>query len=602
VEMYAEKKPVRDVPLGSRLAILRRLYRYMLEWRGLYYGMLLLLVLNLACEIAIPLIIESAVNAITYSNGLRVDYAALTVSLGMFAFVVVMNAVMGCAQGRISAKITLNLARRLRRDAFSNLQEISVASFDRMRHGDLMSRIMNDVDLAAGAFTESFTELVSALVVVVGCAVIMFTRCASLAAISVGTGILSVAVMGVLSGLVFPVLSQRQAALGQMNTHVEESLKAFRACKAGGRMNENNRRMEGLSRDYYDRCLRASRLEFVLGPLMLVLGNLNFLLTVSFGASRILSGVITVGTMQAFIMYSRQFMEPLNAMGDYFVQAQSAMAGAERVFRLIDHAGERQEIASARVPGPAQRDGETGLTFEDVQFAYHRNIPVLRGLSLSLKRGERLALVGRTGAGKTTMAQLLLLFYANYQGQIRLDGREIREMDPAELRRRFAVVPQEPRIVEGSLCDNLMYGCEGVERGQVEQAVREIGAEGIIARLPQGLDTPMDGVGDNLSQGQLQMICLIRALLRNASVLILDEATSSMDPETEDSLKRGMDAAMAGRTCIVIAHRLSSVWDADHIAVLSDGVISEYGTHDALMARRGTYYQLYHKQLSGKEI
>jgi len=219
--MYAEKKPVRDVPLGSRLAILRRLYRYMLEWRGLYYGMLLLLVLNLACEIAIPLIIESAVNAITYSNGLRVDYAALTVSLGMFAFVVVMNAVMGCAQGRISAKITLNLARRLRRDAFSNLQEISVASFDRMRHGDLMSRIMNDVDLAAGAFTESFTELVSALVVVVGCAVIMFTRCASLAAISVGTGILSVAVMGVLSGLVFPVLSQRQAALGQMNTHVE---------------------------------------------------------------------------------------------------------------------------------------------------------------------------------------------------------------------------------------------------------------------------------------------------------------------------------------------------------------------------------------------
>jgi ATP-binding cassette subfamily B protein len=408
--------------------------------------------------------------------------------------------------------------------------------------------------------------------------------------------------MGALSGLVFPVLSQRQAALGQMNTHVEESLKAFRACKAGGRMDENNRRMEGLSQAYYDRCLRASRLEYMLGPLMLVLGNLNFLLTVSFGASRILSGVITVGTMQAFVMYSRQFMEPLNAMSDYFVQAQSAMAGAERVFRLIDHANERQEIASARGPAPAQRDGESGLTFEDVRFAYHRNMPVLRGMNLSLKPGERLALVGRTGAGKTTMVQLLLLFYANYQGQIRLDGREIRQMDPVELRSRFAVVSQEPRIVEGSLCDNLMYGCEGVDRAQVERAVREIGAEAIIARLPQGLDTPMGSVGDDLSQGQLQMICLIRALLRDASVLILDEATSSMDPETEDSIKRGMDAAMAGRTCIVIAHRLSSVWDADHIAVLSDGVIGEYGTHDALMARRGTYYQLYHKQLSGKEI
>ena len=430
----------------------------------------------------------------------------------------------------------------------------------------------------------------------------MFSRCASLAAISVGTGALSVVVMGALSGLVFPLLSQRQAALGQMNTHVEESLKAFRACKAGGRMDENNRRMEDLSRAYYDRCLRASRLEYMLGPLMLVLGNLNFLLTVSFGASRILSGVITVGTMQAFIMYSRQFMEPLNAMGDYFVQAQSAMAGAERVFRLIDHANERREIASVRGPVPARRDGERGLTFEDVRFAYHRNMPVLRGMSLSLKPGERLALVGRTGAGKTTMVQLLLLFYAGYQGQIRLDGREIREMDPAELRSRFAVVPQEPRLVEGSLCDNLMYGCEGVDRGRVEQAVREIGAEGIVARLPRGLDTPMSSVGDNLSQGQLQMICLIRALLRDASVLILDEATSSMDPETEDGIKRGMDAAMAGRTCIVIAHRLSSVWDADRIAVLSDGVIAEYGTHDALMARRGIYYQLYHRQLSGKEI
>lgn len=588
--------------MGSRRTILRRLYRYMLEWRSLYYGMLALLVLNLACELAIPLVIESAVNAITFSGGLRVDFAALGVSVGLFACVVALNAALGCAQGRISAKITLNLSRQLRRDAFEGLQDVSVAAFDRMRRGDVMSRVMNDAEMAAGAFTESFTEVVSALVIVIGCAVIMFVRCASLAAISVGAGVASVLVMGLLSGLVFPVLSQRQAALGVMNTHVEESLKAFRTCRTGGRMAENNRRMERLSRDYYDQCLRANRLEYMLGPIMLILGNLNFLLTVAFGASRIITGAITVGTMQAFIMYSREFMEPLNAMGDHFVKAQSALAGAERVFRLIDHPKERREIAAA-APGAGESKAAGGcLDFEGVEFAYHANLPVLRGLDLSLKAGERLALVGRTGAGKTTLAHLLLLFYSGYRGHIRLDGREIRDMDPAELRRRVAVVPQEPQIVEGTVCDNLMYGCDGVTREEVGAAIRSVGAGDLIARLPKGLDTPMDGIGENLSQGQLQLICLLRALLRRAQVLILDEATSSMDPETEDTLKRGMEVAMAGRTCIIIAHRLSSVRDADHIAVLCDGVIGEYGTHDALMAQKGNYYRLYHKQLSGKEI
>lgn len=602
MQVTSEGRPGRgNGPRNSRRT-LARLYRYMIEWRGMFYGMVALLLVSLVCELAMPLVIESAINAISVTGGVSVDMKALTVSIGLLAFVALVSSLAGWAQERVSAQISLNMSRRLRQDVLKNLLEVSVSSFEGRRRGDVMSRVTNDAEVAAGAFSETIKELISCMIVVIGCAAIMFLKCAPMAAVAVGAALVSVFVSGMLSRLVYPAYVAQQASLGKLNAHVEESLKAFKTCKAAGRAGENDRRMTALSREYYACRLRANRLEFMMGPVMLLLGNLNFLITVVFGANRIIAGAITVGTMQAFILYSKQFMEPLSSLGEYFVRSQNALASAERVFDIMDAPKEAREVAEAAAGAPEAVGRAGELRFENVSFAYHKNLPILKNLNLTLQKGERLALVGRTGAGKTTLTNLLLLFYPGYGGGITYDGRDIRGEELSALREKITVISQEPQIVAGTVLENMLYGAGGATRQDAEAAMERMGISDMIARLPNGLDTAMGSIGDNLSQGQLQLICMVRALLRKSEILILDEATSSLDPDTERMVKRGMEAAMEGRTTLIIAHRLSSVMDADHIAVLADGRIAEYGDHETLMARNGAYHALYHTQYLGREI
>ncbi|MDO5131789.1 MAG: ABC transporter ATP-binding protein [Eubacteriales bacterium] len=604
METILDRKARKGIPAADARAALLRLYRYMTSWRRSFAVMIVLLMLSLGCDLVTPLFIEASIDAISFGRGIYISFPALTKSILAFILVAASGSVLECVLGRICAKITLNMSRQLRQDAFDGLMDTSVSSFEGMLQGDLMSRIMNDAEMASGAFSETFRELACSVVMLTGCAVIMMVKCPFLAIVSIGSSIVSVVIMGFLSGLVFPVLSEQQASLGRLNAHIEESLKTFRTCRTGGRMQENIRRIDRLSADYCEWKIRAGRLEYLMGPVMLLLGNLNFLLVLFFGISRVRSGLITVGAMQSFIMYTRLFMEPVNSLGEYFVRAQNALAGAERVFRLIDGKKERDELAE--VPAAAcelpYHDEEDFLVFDSVGFGYRRNFPVLKGVSLRIRKGEKLALIGKTGEGKTTLTNLLLLFYPGYSGSILLEGCEIRKMDIAALRQRIAAVSQDPLILNGTVYENLVYGCGDIDRERVWNVLCELGISGMFSRLPEGLDTKIRNIGCNLSQGQLQMICLARALLRRASILILDEATSSLDPDTEHLINRGMKTAIQGKTCILIAHRISSVRDADHIAVLSDGVISEYGTHEELIERRGLYCRLYQTQFSGEEI
>ena len=587
-------------PRNGRRTLLR-LYHYMAEWKMLFPGLIATLLAALVCELAMPLIVESAINAINFTGGISVDFRGLAVSVGLLIAVALISGIMGWAQERISARLTLNVARRLRQDTLRHLLDKSVSSFESKRRGDIMSRITNDVEMAASTFSETAKELFSCLLVVTGCAVIMFLKCPPVAAACIGVSILSVLVSGAVSKMVYPAFRAQQASLGALNAHVEESLKTFRTCKTGGREAENDRRMKRLSADYCACRLRACRLEFMMGQLMLLLGNLNFLVTIGLGAERIIAGAITVGAMQAFILYSMQFMEPLSSLGEYFVRMQNALAGAERVFELMDEKNERAEIAENADASGSGRAGQ-GIAFQNVSFAYHRNHPVLKGLDLRVDHGERLALVGRTGTGKTTLMNLLLLFYPGFSGSITIDGCDIRAMPPEQLRSRITFVSQEPQIIDGTVYDNIAYGCPEATPESVTEALEKLGIARMVESLPDGLNTRMNGICDSLSQGQLQLICVARAMLRQSEILILDEATSSLDPDTEQQVTQGMEAAMSGRTAIVIAHRISTVHDADHIAVMEDGAIAEYGDHKELMARGGIYRTLYQMQFAGREI
>ena len=605
MEQISQHKTMREAPPINVRATLMRLYGYMVMYRLHFVVLLVLLALSVACGLLMPLVVESAMNAIGFSKGNFVDFRVLTRGVVQFAVLATLSAALGYLQERISAKITLSMSIRMRRDGFKAIMNASVSSFERMRKGDLMSRMMNDAEMAAGAFTQSFRQLTSSVLMIVGCAAIMFAKCAPLAAVSVGTAMLSVIVMGALSKLVLPAFTRQQVALGFLNSHIEESLKAFRSCVAGGRKKENQKRMDRLSGDYYARRIEACRLEYLMEPLMMVLGNLNFLAIVVVGVFQMMAGVVTVGAMQAFVMYSRQLMEPLNALGEHLVRMQNALAGAERIFYVIDLQSEQIEIAEAR-DGSSMPEilygSQDMIQIEGLSFEYRRNAPVLRGVHLAVREGERLALVGRTGEGKTTLASLLLLLYPNYSGSIRIGGKDVRSIGPSKLRSQISVVSQEPQIVEGTVCDNLLYGCDDATREDAERVAADLGLDRLLSRLPKGIDTELQSIGESMSQGELQLVCLGRALLQNSSVLILDEATSSVDPNTELFVRNGLERAMFGRTCVVIAHRLSSVQNATHIAVLSDGAIAEYGSHEELMDKKGIYHDLYQSQFLGKEI
>lgn len=580
--------PTPDNRPGNAPLALKRLFRFVWRRRGTLSVLLAVTVAAIALDLYMPSLIERCIDAIADRGGAPFDPQRFFAAFIRLIVVIVTTMVMGWLHGFLSSRLTQTVSADLRSELFRRILRMPLSASERYSSGDLMSRVVNDSELAASAFSEVLLSLLSDGLVIIGCMVVMFTRNTFLAGVTVGSSLFTVLLTALVSRVLFRAFFAQQTSLGMLNSHIEESVRAFRACVTGGRKAKNRSLFRQYSRDFYEKNVRAARLEGIMEPLMLLLGNISFLMIIVFGAKRVTAGEISLGMLQAFVLYSRQFMEPVTELSGSFAKAQSALAAAERIFVLFDQAEEPDDPAPEPVSNAAD---EAHLRLEHVSFAYRGSRTVLHDVTMRIEKGDRLAIAGVTGAGKTTLASLLMRLYDGYTGEIYLNGVNIRQIGLRRLRERVTMIPQDPQIVTGTIYENIIYGAPDATREQVTEAARAVGLDAIVETLPMRYETPLRSDTAFLSQGQLQLICLARALLRDAEILIMDESTSSVDASMEAELTNGMRAVMREKTCILIAHRITSIPDARHICVIEDGRIVQMVDNDRQQFSRSGYYR-----------
>ncbi|NUM46076.1 MAG: ABC transporter ATP-binding protein [Anaerolineales bacterium] len=577
----------------NRRGTLRRLWGY-LRQQGRTLGWVTFLVaVSAVLDLLGPYLMGLAIDRFIVQNDRE----------GLLRVVTAMVVVYGLASGVAYAQVYLMAAvaqrtvRDIRADLFSRLQDLPLRYFDQHTHGELMSRLANDVENISNTLNESVTQLISSVLNIVGVAVVMFLINVRLALVSLVTLPLMMFISQWVAKRTRRGFREQQTHLGALNGLIEETVTGQRVVKAYGReptvlaeFSQTNAKLRRAS-------TRAQIFAGVLGPLSNFVNNVGFAIVAGTGGWMAVQGLATVGTIASFVSYARQFAMPLNQIASLYSAIQSALAGAERVFEVIDEPSERGDEAKAL---PLKRV-EGKVVFETVSFGYEKGMPVLKNVHLHAKRGDTIALVGPTGAGKTTIVNLLTRFYDVDAGQITLDGQDIRRLRKDDLRLALGIVLQDTFLFAETVMENIRYGRLDATDEDVIAAARLANADQFVRRLPQGYQTPLSERGNNLSQGQRQLLAIARAILANPSILILDEATSSVDTRTEKHIQEAMLRLMAGRTSFVIAHRLSTIRDADAILVLHQGEIVERGTHQALLAANGFYRHLYVSQFKGQE-
>jgi ABC-type multidrug transport system fused ATPase/permease subunit len=527
-----------------------------------------------------------------------VAVARLGAVLGLAAAAYALSAALSWAQARLLAGMTQRTAYRLRQEVEDKLARLPLRYFDRHPHGDILSRVANDVDNIDTAFQEVLGQLPAVAITTLGTVAIMFWLSPLLAAISLA----AVPVILVVGGLIASRSKSRFEAqwkhTGGLTARAEEDFTGHALVQAFGQQE----RLEGEFREENQRLghasFRAQFLSAVIQPLTVLVGNLNYVAIAVIGGYWVATGVISLGAVQAFIQYSRQLTNSVTQFASQLSLLQSGLASAERVFEFLDTPEEPALSVQPRADGaPAAR----GVRFQDVCFRYDPDTPLIENFSLEAVPGQTVAIVGPTGAGKTTVVNLLVRFYEVSSGQILLDGTDYRDLSRDEVRRCFGMVLQDAWLFSGSIRDNIGYGRHGASDDEVEAAARAAYVDDFVATLPAGYATVLDADASALSAGQRQLLTIARAFLADPGILILDEATSSVDTRTEALIQSAMARLRSGRTSFVIAHRLSTVRDADTIVVMDSGRVAEQGTHAELLARRGAYYELYHSQFAKTE-
>ena len=570
----------------DRKGSLIRLGKYLLHYRA---GFFLAFVMNLGgnlLALAGPYLSGKAVDAIQPGN---VDFETVFYYAGWMVVCYICSALLSLCLQYWMITLSRKVVYQMRQDVFAHLLSLPAGYFDTRQTGDILSRLSYDIDTINTSLSEDVIQLMTTVVTVTGSFIMMVLVSKELVLVFCVTVPLSLCITRFIVGKTRPLFKKRSRAMGALNGYGEEQVTGQKTLKAYHQEENRQRIFEEVNHEAVDAYYRSEYYSSITGPLVNFVNNLSLTLISVLGAVLFLLGRMTVGRISSFVLYSRKFSGPINEAANILSELQSALAAAERVFAMLDEEPEKADGPQAKELAHTRGD----VSLSHVAFGYEPGKPIFRDLSLHAKPGSLVAVVGPTGAGKTTLINLLMRFYDVDSGEVRVDGRKVEDWTRASLRKAYAMVLQETWLFTGTVYENLSYGRAGVSREQVEKAAREAGIHSFISRLPDGYDTVLSEEGSNISKGQKQLLTIARAMLLDAGMLILDEATSNVDTRTERRIQAAMTRLMEGKTCFVIAHRLSTIRNADHILVVNDGDVIQQGTHDTLLNQEGLYRQMY---------
>ena len=545
------------------------------------------------------LTLDSMGGKMTTADGkLIIDFEAMAKILAVLAVLFAASSLFSYLQSRLAAKLSQGTVKVMRADLFRKIEKLSIGYTDNHPHGDLMSRMTNDIENVSNTISQSVTSLISSVITIIGALCIMRYYSWEMTLISMITIPLTLLATSFLTKRVRRYFLAQQRLLGELNAEVEESVMGYRTILAFSREEKTKEQFSKTSAELKKTGIKAEIFGGIMGPLMNIIGNIGYLLIVIAGVVFAINGRFSVTTVFLFIQFSKQFTRPLSEIANQYTSILNAVTGAERVFEIMDEPSEIDAGTTTLTP-----DMVTGrLSFRHINFSYVPGEPVLKDFCLEVNPGQKIAIVGKTGSGKTTIINLLTRFYETDSGEILIDGIHIKDVTKDSLRKNIAIVLQDTVLFTDTIGANIRYGRLDATDEEVRRAAITANADTFIERMPEGYDTELAESGGNISNGQRQLLSIARAVLADPKILILDEATSSVDTRTEMHIQEAMLHLMHGRTTLIIAHRLSTIRDADCIIVLDDGKICESGNHEALLAKKGVYYKLYMSQFAGIAI